>query len=58
MKCRECKGNGKLICPVCNGSKIDPRTDNETCGHCNGTGYIACSECLGKGNVPYSHANL
>ncbi|MBQ4556363.1 MAG: hypothetical protein IJA60_01780 [Clostridia bacterium] len=58
MTCRECKGSGYLICPVCKGSKKDPRYEDKTCGYCNGDGRKECGECYGKGETPYSHANL
>ena len=57
MKCPECKGAGRLVCPVCNGTAVDPRTENKPCGHCN-KGYVICPVCMGKGEVPETHANL
>lgn len=56
MKCPECKG-GRLVCPVCNGTAVDPRTENKPCGHCD-KGYVICPVCMGKGEVPETHANL
>ena len=58
MKCPECKGDGRLVCPVCNGTAVDTRTENKSCGYCNGKGFVECPECYGKGDVPDSHANL
>lgn len=50
--CRICKGRGTEPCPVCGGSRKDPRTGN-TCGHCNGTGTVTCADCGGSGKDPY-----
>ena len=58
MKCPECRGSGKLNCPVCDGTKIDPRTEDKPCGYCGGKGYVGCTVCMGKGEVPETHANL
>ncbi len=58
MKCPECNGKGILTCSVCNGTKVDPRTENKPCGYCSGEGLETCTVCMGKGEVPETHANL
>ena len=49
--CTQCRGYGKTICPVCRGSKSDPRNLEVVCGQCNGTGYVECLACLGSGKL-------
>lgn len=51
--CRICKGSGKESCPVCHGSRQDPRNPTKECGHCNGTGKVTCADCGGSGKDPY-----
>ena len=53
MKCRNCLGKGEEFCPVCKGTKKDPRNEERTCGHCNGKGYVECNDCKGSGKDPY-----
>lgn len=49
MKCKECLGKGEILCPVCKGTKKDPRNNDKPCGYCNGRGHIQCNFCNGKG---------
>lgn len=51
IKCKECLGHGEIFCPVCRGTKKDPRYADATCGHCNGKGHIKCGFCLGRGVI-------
>ena len=51
MKCTECLGKGEILCPVCQGTKKDPRNDENSCGYCNGKGHIECSVCDGRGTI-------
>lgn len=48
-KCTECNGNGEIFCPVCHGTKKDPRNPEHECGYCNGSGHITCNFCGGSG---------
>lgn len=52
-KCRICGGSGKETCPVCRGSRMDPRNSEKECRHCNGTGKVTCNDCGGSGKDPY-----
>lgn len=51
VKCRVCLGHGEELCPVCRGTRKDPRYTNKECGHCNGKGHVRCGFCLGTGQV-------
>ncbi|MBR7081234.1 MAG: hypothetical protein IKI49_00775 [Oscillospiraceae bacterium] len=51
VKCRTCLGHGEVFCPVCRGTKKDPRYINAECGYCNGKGHVKCGSCLGTGQV-------
>ena len=58
MRCTDCHGTGKITCPVCNGSKKDPRNTAKDCSYCRGTGKKDCDLCVGKGTVPDDFRNL
>lgn len=51
-RCKDCNGNGHILCPVCKGTKKDPRTGNP-CGYCNGAGHVECGACNGSGVERY-----
>ena len=44
-KCPQCLGKGEEYCPVCKGSKKDPRNREKQCGYCVGKGYVKCNVC-------------
>lgn len=55
IRCRECEGQGRMICGTCNGSGCSPngpRPDDigrkVPCGACGGIGEVLCRECLGE----------
>lgn len=48
-KCKECNGIGEIFCPVCQGTKKDPRNQEKYCKYCNGTGHVRCDICSGTG---------
>ena len=50
--CRICKGTGKEICPVCGGTRKDPRNPEKECGYCK-DGTVTCADCGGSGKDPY-----
>lgn len=50
-KCPECNGKGEIICPVCEGTRKDPRNEDKTCGYCRGDGHIRCNICGGSGKL-------
>lgn len=58
ITCRECRGEGKLTCPVCGGSRVDPRNTEKPCRYCDASGYVTCPECMGRGWTPDEHGNL
>jgi len=37
---RQSKEPKKVLCPVCDGTKIDPENPSEPCKGCNGTGEV------------------
>lgn len=45
--CRNCQGEGKVVCPVCHGTKADVNNPKKACAHCKGTGSIPCPVCKG-----------
>lgn len=57
--CPECKGKGKVPCPVCAGNNkdskniVDYRDDKDSqekeCPECGGTGEVLCTACMGGG---------
>ena len=54
--CPECKGKGKVPCPVCREDSkniVDCRDDKESqekeCPECGGTGEVLCTACMGGG---------
>ena len=55
--CPEGKRSGSVPCPVCRGSRKDPRNSAKSCGHCNGSGKITCSYCGGRGEVSVKDFN-
>lgn len=48
-KCPECLGKGEIICPVCSGTRKDPRYECEPCSYCDGKGHVCCNICGGSG---------
>ena len=50
-RCKECLGKGEILCPVCKGTRKDPRNASKACGHCNGKGHIMCDVCYGRGTA-------
>ena len=50
-KCMECLGKGKIFCPVCQGTRKDPRNREKTCGYCDGRGHVECNICGGTGKL-------
>lgn len=54
-KCRDCRGNGSVLCPVCGGTMKDPRNNAKECGYCNGRGHVECPACNGTGDNPYDN---
>ena len=33
-------GDTKIICPACDGGKVNPKNKKEDCKECKGTGYL------------------
>ena len=52
-RCKECNGNGHILCPVCGGTRKDPGNPEKECGYCNGKGHVECGACGGSGNDPF-----
>ncbi len=52
-KCKECRGIGDIFCPVCKGTRKDPRNTEKECGYCNGKGHVTCNFCGGSGKDPF-----
>ncbi|MBQ8003634.1 MAG: hypothetical protein IJ299_00865 [Oscillospiraceae bacterium] len=50
-RCSECLGKGEILCPVCKGTRKDPRNTACECGYCNGNGHVSCNICSGSGKV-------
>lgn len=50
-KCMECLGKGEILCPVCQGTKKDPRNRERSCGYCGGSGHVKCNICGGSGKL-------
>ncbi len=53
INCRQCKGKGVEICPVCKGSGVATTTTNfgnsyHTCQRCAGEKLVKCTTCKGK----------
>ena len=48
-KCSECLGHGEILCPVCRGTRKDPRNPSQQCSHCKGAGHRKCDVCNGSG---------
>ncbi len=46
--CRNCKGEGKVVCPRCVG---DGKIQGETCYYCQGEKTVECKACDGTGIV-------
>lgn len=51
-RCPECLGKGEVLCPVCKGTKKDPRNPEHFCGYCGGSGHHKCEMCGGHGHLP------
>ena len=50
-KCPQCLGKGEEYCPVCKGTKKDPRNKEKPCGYCNARGIVKCNVCMGTGKI-------
>ena len=50
-RCPDCLGKGEIFCPVCKGTRKDPRYYDRSCSYCGGTGHIRCGACMGKGTL-------
>lgn len=50
-RCPECNGKGEIFCPVCEGTRRDPRNRDEDCSYCGGSGHITCNICGGSGEL-------
>lgn len=50
-KCPECLGKGEVFCPVCQGTKKDPRNRARPCGYCGAKGHVRCNICGGTGKL-------
>ena len=48
-KCPECLGKGEIFCPVCGGTRKDPRNKSISWTYCGGVGHIPCNICGGTG---------
>lgn len=50
-RCPQCLGKGEEFCPVCRGTRKDPRNTNVPCTYCSGLGYVKCNVCMGTGKL-------
>ena len=50
-RCMECLGKGKIPCPVCKGTRKDPRDHSSHCTYCGGCGHVKCNICMGTGKL-------
>ena len=50
-RCPECLGKGEVFCPVCRGTRKDPRNLSHSCSYCDGKGHVRCIICEGKGQL-------
>lgn len=50
-RCPECLGKGEVLCPVCQGTRKDPRNANHSCSYCGGLGHTKCTICGGSGKL-------
>ena len=50
-RCPECLGKGEVFCPVCKGTRKDPRNPSRSCGYCGATGHVRCGVCSGRGQI-------
>lgn len=50
-KCPQCLGKGEEYCPVCKGTKKDPRNREKDCGYCGSRGIVKCNVCAGTGKI-------
>lgn len=50
-ECPNCLGEGKMLCPVCDGTRKDPRNQEHTCSYCGGSGHVKCTICGGHGQL-------
>lgn len=50
-RCPQCLGKGEEFCPVCRGTRKDPRNANVPCTYCSGLGYVKCNVCMGTGKL-------
>lgn len=53
-KCKECLGKGEILCPVCRGTRKDPRNTSKSCTYCSGKGHVKCNFCDGTGKDPFA----
>jgi Archaea-specific RecJ-like exonuclease, contains DnaJ-type Zn finger domain len=50
-RCPQCLGKGEELCPVCQGTRKDPRNRESSCSYCSANGYVKCNVCMGTGKL-------
>jgi len=50
-RCPQCLGKSEELCPVCKGTRKDPRNHESGCGYCNASGHVKCNVCVGIGKI-------
>ena len=50
-KCPQCLGKGEDLCPVCKGTRQDPKNKKIACTYCCGAGHVLCNVCGGTGKL-------
>ena len=50
-KCPQCLGKGEDLCPVCRGTRKDPRDQGVSCKYCDAKGHVKCNVCMGTGKL-------
>lgn len=51
MECRDCNGDGKVVCEDCEGSGVDLINGSGLCIYCLGMRQVRCATCQGSGEV-------